>query len=87
MSGRLTRALGVAAAVVLTVVACGESPAGAEQSPCPATKPCERNPLPTGDDRWYVQHATVDGRDVLCLIYMQRDNVHSMSLSCDWSPR
>lgn len=79
MKTRLARALGIAAAVILTGVACGSSPAGAGNA-CPASKPC------TGDTTgsYSVTHVQVDGRTVPCIVW---EGTSKGGISCDWSPR
>lgn len=89
MRARITRALGVAAAVALTVMACGSGPAGATDPRCTPEKPCTGEfDLTIVDSRgWYVKHVQVDGRDVPCVVLFPQRDIRGTSMSCDWSPR
>lgn len=89
MKRRLVRIVGVAAAVVLTVVACGDSPAGSAPEPhCTVEQPCTGDPrvVVVDGDGWFVKHVTVDGRMVTCVVLLGAGH-DAIAMSCDWSPR
>jgi hypothetical protein len=80
----MTRIIGIAAAVVLTVVACGASPAGSAPDPCRPSAPCGGD-YQHPEFGYSVAHINVDGRQVPCVVL--KIHINSASLSCDWSPR
>lgn len=92
MRKRFVRTLGIAAAVVLTVVACGAAPAGSAapetcgrpSNPCAGDYKAPLNQSEPVGEGFGVVHVRVDGRDVPCVIY---SGYRETSISCDWSPR